>query len=107
MSTKQLTVERVREALRDVKDPEIGFNIVDLGLLRGIELDPDQGKVGVKLTLTSPMCPIAPEILEAAKFTLDRLPRVHHASVELVWQPPWDPRIDATEDIKAELGIWD
>lgn len=107
MSTKQLTVEKVRDALRDVKDPEIGFNIVDLGLLRGIELDPDQGIVGVKLTLTSPMCPIAPEILEAAKFTLDRIPGVHHASVELVWQPPWDPRIDATEDIKAELGIWD
>jgi metal-sulfur cluster biosynthetic enzyme len=101
------TVERVREALRDVKDPEIGINIVDLGLLRGIEIDPERGSVDVRMTLTSPMCPIAPEILEAARFTVERLPGVRHASVELVWQPPWDPRIDATEDVRAELGIWD
>ncbi len=105
--TGSLSPDLVRQALRDVQDPEIGINIVDLGLLRGIEVDPEAGRVDVKLTLTSPMCPLAPEILEAAKFTLDRLAGVSSASVELVWKPAWDPRIDATEDVKAELGIWD
>jgi len=101
------TAEQVREALRDVKDPEMGINIVDLGLLRGIEIDPASGRVEVRMTLTSPMCPIAPEIVEAARFTVSRLPGVREAAVELVWRPPWDPRIDATEDVRALLGIWD
>ncbi len=105
--TTSLSSDVVRQALRDVQDPEIGINIVDLGLIRGIELDPEAGRVDVRMTLTSPMCPMAPEILEAAKFTLDRLPGVATATVELVWKPAWDPRVDATEDVKAELGIWD
>jgi len=103
----ELTVDAVREALRPVKDPEIGFSIVDLGLVRGIEVDPEEGRVKVSLTLTSPMCPLGPEIVEAARFAVSRLEGVERAEVELVWTPPWDPRIDATDDVKAALGIWE
>ena len=100
-----VTAEQIRTALQPVKDPEINISIVDLGLIRGIEVD--GGSVTVRLTLTSPMCPLGPEIVEAAKFALNRIDGVEKADVELVWSPPWDPRVDATDDVKAHLGIWD
>lgn len=102
-----VTSEQVRQVLRPVKDPEIDLSIVDLGLVRGISVDPESAHVTVKLTLTSPMCPLGPEIIEAARFAVSRLDGVEHAEVELVWTPPWDPRVDATEDVKAMLGIWE
>ncbi|NOZ78110.1 MAG: metal-sulfur cluster assembly factor [Acidobacteria bacterium] len=102
-----VTVEQVRACLQPVKDPEIGLSIVDLGLVRGIEVDPEKGSVTVKMTLTSPMCPLGPEIVEAARFAVSRLEGVSSADVELVWSPPWDPRIDADDEVKAMLGIWD
>ncbi len=102
-----VTVEQVKTCLQPVQDPEIGLSIVDLGLIRGIEVDPDEGAVTVKMTLTSPMCPLGPEIVEAARFAVSRLEGVSKAEVELVWSPPWDPRIDANDEVKAMLGIWD
>jgi len=102
-----VTSDKVREILRPVKDPEIDLSIVDLGLIRGIAVDPESGHVTVKLTLTSPMCPLGPEIVEAVRFAVSRMDGVEAADVELVWSPPWDPRVDATEDVKAMLGIWD
>ncbi|NOZ94957.1 MAG: metal-sulfur cluster assembly factor, partial [Acidobacteria bacterium] len=62
-----ITIEQVRQALQPVQDPEIGFSIVDLGLIRGIEVDDATGVVTVKMTMTSPMCPLAPEMIEAAR----------------------------------------
>jgi metal-sulfur cluster biosynthetic enzyme len=100
-----VTAEQIRTSLRPVKDPEINISIVDLGLIRGIEVDGTN--VTVRLTLTSPMCPLGPEIVEAAKFAVCRIDGVEKAHVDLVWSPPWDPRVDATEDVKAQLGIWD
>ncbi len=102
-----VTPEEVREALRVVEDPEIGISIVDLGLLRAIEVDDESGDVKVALTLTSPMCPIGPQLMAAVKECALRLPGVARAQVELVWRPPWDPRLDASDEVKAELGIWD
>ena len=90
-----------------MEDPEIGISIVDLGLLRGVEVEDDSGRVIVSLTLTSPMCPLGPQIIAAVKRTVEALPGVTVAIVNLVWSPPWDPRVDATDDVKAELGIWD
>ncbi|HHQ48182.1 MAG TPA: metal-sulfur cluster assembly factor, partial [Acidobacteria bacterium] len=63
-------MDQVREALRPVQDPEIGFSIVDLGLIRGIEVDDESGVVTVRMTMTSPMCPMAPELIEAARFAV-------------------------------------
>jgi len=95
------------EALRPVIDPELNLSIVDLGLLRGVEFESDDGNVQIDLTLTSPMCPMAPEIVAAARNAALAVPGVRSCFVDLVWSPPWDPRTDATDDVKAELGIWD
>jgi len=104
---RKLTEATVIEAVRPVKDPELNLSIVDLGLLREVEIDAEEGHVTLGLTLTSPMCPMGPQIMEAARNAVLRMPGVKFCGVDLVWSPPWDPRVDATEDARAELGIWD
>lgn len=103
------TPESVRDALRHITDPEIGISIVELGLIRAIDVQPGEGGavVRVAMTLTSPFCPEGPEIVSAVEQTARFLPGVKEAAVELQWTPPWDPRTDASEEVKAELGIWD
>lgn len=98
---------RMIEALRPVIDPELDISIVDLGLLRGVAVDQDTGDVEIELTLTSPMCPMGPQIVAAVRDAALAVAGVHHAQVDLVWSPPWDPRRDATEEVRADLGIWD
>jgi metal-sulfur cluster biosynthetic enzyme len=99
--------EAVLEALRPVVDPELNLSIVELGLVRGIVVDENPRRVRISLTLTSPMCPLGPEIVAAAREAVARLSGVEEVEVELVWSPPWDPRLDASEEVRAELGIWD
>lgn len=106
MNTPALSEELVREALRPIEDPELGFSIVDLGLVRDIHIGADGGRVRVLMTLTTPFCPEAPRILEEVRATVAALPDVTSAAVDLVWSPPWDPRTDASEEVQAELGIW-
>ena len=101
MSTLQEDV--VKENLRTVVDPELGVNIVDLGLIYGIEIK--ESDVDVKMTLTSPACPLGAVIQAQTHTALKKLPWVNEAKVELVWSPRWDPRIMASEDAKMELGI--
>jgi metal-sulfur cluster biosynthetic enzyme len=101
------TPEAVLEGLRPVIDPELNISIVDLGLVRGIRVEEDTAQVEIDLTLTSPMCPLGPEIMAATKGAAERVEGVKAAAINLVWAPPWDPRIDASDDAKAELGIWD
>jgi len=101
------TPEGVLDSLRTVIDPELNINIVELGLVRGITVQDDNGHVDIDLTLTSPMCPLGPEIMAATKGAAERVDGVEGAEVQLVWSPLWDPRVDASEDAKAELGIWD
>ena len=98
---------QVLDALRPVIDPELGISVVDLGLVRGISLDTADGTVEIELTLTSPMCPLGPEIVAAVRAAAESVPDVTAAEVQLVWSPLWDPRVDASEEGKAELGIWD
>ncbi len=99
--------EDILESLRPVKDPELDLSIVDLGLVRGITFEEDTGRADIDLTLTSPMCPLGPEIMAATKSAAQRLPGVREAVINLVWSPLWDPRVDASEEAKAALGIWD
>jgi metal-sulfur cluster biosynthetic enzyme len=101
-----ITEEQVREALRPVTDPEIGLSILDLGLVYGVSVDQEKKAVTVKMTLTSQMCPMGPEILAATEMAARRVPGVEKVKVDLVWEPRWDPRIHASEDGKAFLGIW-
>ena len=97
----------VYEALRQVIDPELNINIVDLGLVRSVDFETENAQADVGLTLTSPMCPMGPQIMEAVRKTALNVDGVSHCQVDLVWSPPWDPRTDASEDAKATMGIWD
>jgi metal-sulfur cluster biosynthetic enzyme len=96
--------EALKEALTPVSDPELGISIVDLGLVYGI--DADQSDVTVRMTLTSPACPLGADIMNDVKNTLEQLPFVKKVNVELVWSPRWDPRTMASEDARMELGLF-
>ena len=97
----------VTEALRRVIDPELNLNIVDLGLVRRVDFAEESAAATIGLTLTSPMCPMGPQIMEAVRTQTLTVPEVRECQVDMVWSPPWDPRTDASEDVRAELGIWD
>jgi len=97
-----LTPEFIRKALRAVKDPELGLNIVDIGLVYDATVT-EEGDVRVKMTLTSPGCPSGPEIMQDAKTVLEDLEGVRSVEIDLVWEPYWTPdRIDPR--VRAFLG---
>jgi len=96
--------EEARTALKSVIDPELNMNVVDLGLIYGIDVNGSQVKV--THTLTSPGCPLGPVIKGQMHSALGRLPWVKEIQVELTWTPPWDPHTMASEEVKTELGIW-
>ena len=96
------TAEEAREALKQIIDPEIGINIVDLGLV--YDLTVDDGKVEVRMTLTSPGCPVGPQILNGAKSVLQGLDEVNEVDVQLVWEPFWSPEM-MDPDARAALGL--
>jgi metal-sulfur cluster biosynthetic enzyme len=85
-----LTEEEIREALRAVEDPEAGMSIVDLGLVYGVEVAPS--RIHVRMTMTSPACPVAPYIVEEVVAAIRAAAAdVSDVDVELVWDPPWTP----------------
>lgn len=97
------TKEEVLEALKEVYDPEIPYNIVDLGLVYNVDVK-DGGAVDVKMTLTFQGCGMGPYIANNVREKLLELDGVNDANVELVFDPPWTPdKISA--EVKAELGI--
>ncbi len=97
-----LTEDVVRRALRRVKDPEAGLNIVDLGLIYDVEID--GGKVDVKMTLTSPGCPAGGQIMGESDQVVRSLDGVEDVNIELVWEPFWTPeRIDPK--VRSFLGF--
>jgi metal-sulfur cluster biosynthetic enzyme len=101
-----LRPEHVLEALRPIKDPEILLSIVDLGLIYGVDVSEDGTKCNVRMTLTGPGCPVGPQILAAVHNTVARIPCVKEPDVNLVWDPPWNPVIHASDEAKDALGIW-
>lgn len=88
-------------ALSQVIDPEIGCNIVDLGLIYGVAIA--GGKVIVKMTLTTPGCPMSESLAQGVQWALLGLENVEEAEVELVWDPPWHPSM-MTEAGRAMVG---
>ena len=96
------TKEEVTEALRQVEDPELGMDIVDLGLLYDVEVA--DGKVKVVHTLTSMGCPVGPMIQERINEVTRTVPGVEDVEVELTWDPPWTPD-KMSEDAKFILGF--
>jgi metal-sulfur cluster biosynthetic enzyme len=79
----------ITEGLKQVYDPEIPMNIVDLGLIYGFEWSGDDVKL--KMTLTAPGCPVAGILAEEVKLVAEKVPKVRSATVDLVWEPPWTP----------------
>ena len=91
------------DALGDVEDPEIGMNIVDLGLIYGVDWDEETGRARVDLTLTSPGCPLGPQIMGDIRKALSWLDDVLEVQVDLVWKPLWHPSM-MSDYAKDELG---
>ncbi|MGB9074937.1 MAG: metal-sulfur cluster assembly factor [Terriglobales bacterium] len=102
-----LTQEDVLSALKQCYDPEIPVNIVDLGLIYDIRLEPAPGSqqdVVVNMTLTAQGCPAHVMISDQVKSRIEQLPGVRAATVKVVWDPPWTPeRLSA--DARKQLGI--
>jgi len=92
----KLTIQEVVTALKGCVDPEIGLNIVDLGLIQGIEID-DSNYVKVKLTMTSPMCPVTSVILADVQLRIEHIQGAGKADIDLVWEPAWSPEMISEE----------
>jgi metal-sulfur cluster biosynthetic enzyme len=97
-----VTKEQVYEALQECYDPEIPVNIVDLGLIYDVEIN--GGNVAVKMTLTAPGCGMGTMIAADARQRIMALEDVEDATVDLVWDPPWNPSM-ITDEAKQRLGI--
>lgn len=95
--------ETILAALRQVKDPELNVNVVDLGLVYTIRTVDDQ--VHVEMTLTSPACPAGPQILREAAAALEGLEGVSKADVKLVMSPPWSVDL-MSDEARDQLGIY-
>ena len=95
--------ETIYGALKQIHDPEVGINIVDMGLIYGLEIE--DSKVGVYMTLTSPGCPVGPQILSQIDTKVRELEGVEDVDVNVVWTPPWTPDM-LSDEAKDELGIF-
>ena len=96
------TEKDVFDVLKTVLDPEIAFNIVDLGLVYAVKIDGP--KVKVDITFTTPMCPMGPELVEMVRSKVLTLDGVKDVDVEVVWEPAWTPD-KMSEYAKMELGL--
>ena len=97
-----VTEDVVVEALREVYDPELHYNIYDLGLVYDISVD--DGEVHIMMTLTTPACPIGPMVTEQIQENLNLLPGVKDVDIEFTFDPPWNPEM-MSDEAKADLGL--
>ena len=103
-----ITEDRVLEELKQVIDPELFVNIVDLGLVYGVGIETgedDSQNVRIEMTMTSPACPAGPQLISQSKRVLSQLPGVRQVDVKIVFDPPWTPD-RMTEDARDQLGIF-
>ncbi|HEY0794211.1 MAG TPA: iron-sulfur cluster assembly protein [Acidisarcina sp.] len=104
--------EQVRDALRDVYDPELPVNIVDLGLIYRVDVAPDPDAPGfvprycvaIEITMTSQGCPSHAVIIEKVQNRLAGIREISRVDMRLVWEPPWHPRL-ISETARKQLGI--
>ena len=96
--------ERIVEALGTCYDPEIPVNIYELGLIYGIDVQ-ETGDVAIRMTLTSPMCPVAGSLPPEVQAKVQSVPGVKAAKVDLVWDPPWNPD-RMSEAARVQLGMF-
>ena len=108
VTTDALSEDSIREALKQVIDPELFVNIVDLGLIYGVTLNEEtagKAKIAIDMTMTSPACPAGPQLIQNSKDVVGRLPGVDGVEVKLVMIPPWTPD-RMTEAARDQLGIF-
>jgi metal-sulfur cluster biosynthetic enzyme len=103
MTVAMIDEPAIRNALREVVDPELGCNIVDLGLIYGIAIK--GARLTVTMTLTTPGCPMHESIARGVELALLDLDGVKEVDVQVVWEPPWTP-VRMTERARAETGIY-
>jgi metal-sulfur cluster biosynthetic enzyme len=99
----ETTHSLIFEALRSVYDPELGVNVVDLGLVYDVDVN-EEGHVTITMTLTTPGCPMHESIGEGVGVALQDVPGVTSGEIRLVWDPPWDPS-HMTEEGRRMLGF--
>lgn len=100
--SEEALLARVRDALREVIDPELGINVVDLGLVYRVEAE--EGRLLVAMTMTTPACPLGEHLSAQAEVAVRRAaPDVPEVRVQLVWDPPWTPDLMSAE-AKRRLG---
>lgn len=99
--------DTIRESLKQVIDPELFVNVIDLGLIYSVVATEQNDKtdVEIEMTLTSPACPAGPQLIQQSKDVLGRLEGIGDVNVKLVMTPPWTPD-RMTEDAKDQLGIF-
>jgi len=104
-----VTEEGIREELKKVIDPELFVNIVDLGLIYVIDLQPDaeadKTNVKIDMTMTSPACPAGPQLIGQSKQVVTQMEEVGDVEIKIVMEPPWTPD-RMTEDARDQLGIF-
>ena len=103
-----VTEEAVRETLKQVIDPELFINIIDLGLIYAVDIVPaaeEKSDVKIEMTMTSPACPAGPQLISQSKTVLGAIPGVGNVEIKLVLDPPWTPD-RMTEDARDQLGIF-
>lgn len=103
MIDKGLLEQKIIQKLKTIFDPEIPVDIWELGLIYQIKID-DEGNVYIKMTLTSPACPVAGSLPPEVKEKIERVKGVKDVVVDLVWDPAWDKDM-MTEEAKLELGF--
>jgi metal-sulfur cluster biosynthetic enzyme len=108
-STK-ICEDSVREQLKQVIDPELFVNIVDLGLIYVVDVEPSseddsQCSVRVEMTMTSPMCPAGPQLVGNSRQVIEAMPGVASVDIKVVMDPPWTPDM-MTEDARDQLNIF-
>ena len=103
-----ITEETVRAELKRVIDPELFVNIVDLGLVYEVdvqEAEEGQADVKIEMTMTSPMCPAGPQLINQSRRFVSQMPGVRNVDVKIVMSPPWTPDC-MTEEARDQLGIF-
>jgi len=99
----RVTIKEVIDKLKECADPEVGINIVDLGLIYGVQID-ENNNIKLKMTMTSPMCPVTSIILADAQLRLESIPDIGKVEIELVWEPLWSPDM-ISQEVKQKLGV--
>lgn len=96
--------EQMKEWLRTVEDPELFLSLVDLGLIYTCKQEAE--RVDITMTLTSPGCPSAGYLVDQVKKRMLEYPGVKEVTVQVVFEPKWDPRVMASDECKDKMGIW-